>query len=217
MVVTVRDNGPGIAEEDLKRVFEPYFTTMETGHGLGLATCYSIVQKHRGHIEVSSRVGGGATFTILLPASLKSATACSRPDTGSVMRFSDLTGRRILVMDDQQEILHVSSSMLSRMGMLAETASSTSQAIEVFASALEFGNPFDAVMVDLTIPGGRGDRISGQQILCLQPDACVICTSGYTDDPVMSDYARFGFKGAIAKPFTYDELQTVVQNALQAL
>lgn len=209
VAVTVRDTGVGIEPGDLGRIFEPYFSRKPTGHGLGLATSYSIIQRHNGHVEVASKPGKGTTFTILLPATQKTQT-CTGELPEPHANAPNVMGKRILLMDDQPDILQVTENMLCQMGMRVTTSIDSSEAVEAFADALSRQCPFDFVILDLTVPGDPGGKFAVQQILELDPNARVLCTSGYADDPVMSDFAKFGFKNAIAKPYTFHQLKNVI-------
>ncbi len=213
VLITIRDNGVGIPEELIKRVFEPYFTTKQTGHGLGLATTYSIVQKHRGHIEVASRPGSGTTFTILLPASAQPSEPCAAKSR-SANGPEKLEGLRALIMDDEQPILDVMSAMLARMGLSVSTSRGVKSAIDACHAAVARNQPFDVAILDLTIPGGPGGKVAVQHIAQILPDIKIICTSGYAEDAVMADFANFGFVGALTKPYTYSQLQGAVQQAV---
>ncbi|MEZ6129528.1 MAG: PAS domain-containing protein [Planctomycetaceae bacterium] len=213
--VTLRDEGCGIAESDLPRVFEPYFSTKATGHGLGLATSYSIIQRHRGHIRVSSTKDQGTTFTVVLPVSTTGVG--SHAVTGVDPAAETQPRRRILVMDDDDAVLDVVSAMLSSIGMDVQTCVNTAEALAAYQDALLTGRKFDLVLLDLTIPGGPGGREAVKRILELDSSAKVLCSSGYTDDRVMADFAEFGFLGTIPKPYSIADLRTAVEQFTQGL
>ncbi|MFN7145359.1 MAG: ATP-binding protein, partial [Myxococcota bacterium] len=150
--VSVSDDGPGIAPENLPRIFDPFFTTKASGSGLGLATAYSIVKRHDGHLGVESVLGAGTTFTLYLPAAAESprVAACREPAEG---------GRgRILVMDDDEAIRDLTRECLADLGYECEAASDGGEAIERYVAAQAAGRPFDVLMLDLTVPGGLGGR-----------------------------------------------------------
>lgn len=207
--VTVTDQGCGIEAADLKRVFEPYFSTKATGHGLGLATSYSIIQRHKGQIRVESEVGSGTTFTILLPAS--PPTGVERFEIPPSESCSDRTSRRVLVMDDDPQILEVVSAMLNSINVKVKTCADTAGAVAAYQSALDQNQRFDLVFLDLTIPGGPGGKEAVKRILELDPEAKVLCSSGYADDRAMADFTDYGFCGVLPKPYTIADLQTVVE------
>lgn len=208
--ISLQDTGPGIAPENLSKIFEPYFTTKPKGSGLGLATAHSVVQNHGGRIEVKSRLGIGTSFYVYLPA--------SEHDSQSVEHVSDalpISGSgRILIMDDEQDIREVAASLLEHLGYQVECASGGAEVIAKYESALESGNPFDAVIVDLTVPGGMGGKATTEKLLELDPDVRVILSTGYAGDPAVSNYGQYGFKGLIEKPYTAAEIGLALHNVL---
>ena len=208
--VAFRDQGVGIAPADLTKIFDPYFTTKSTGTGLGLAVAYSNVVKHGGHITVESSPGEGTTFHIYLPASDASAPdeeeAEDRPSGGS---------GRILVMDDEPAVKEVCAEMLRFLGYEVVTVGDGNEAIDVYLQQRIEGTPFDAVITDLTVPGGMGGKRVVERLLQEDPDARVIAASGYYDDPVMSRFDKHGFAGALRKPFTTTELGDLVGQVLR--
>lgn len=203
------DQGCGMPEDVLQKIFDPYFTTKPGGIGLGLASAHSIIKRHGGHVEASSRAGEGTTFTLLLPS------------TGTTSPGSDVcdravldgagAGGSVLVMDDEETIRALASEMLGHLGYEVATCSSGEEAIHKYRMAQEGNQPFSLVIMDLTIPGGMGGRESAKKILALDPCARLIASSGYSNDPVMADFRDYGFCGSIAKPYTLDELMQVVQ------
>jgi PAS domain S-box-containing protein len=204
--ITMEDQGIGIPKENLQRIFEPYFTTKQRGSGLGLATAYSIVKNHEGEIGVESELGVGTTFTIYIPASEKEPLT-----KNGVEKEKLLTGcGKILVMDDEEEARRVLSNMLSHLGYEFEFAVDGHEAIELYQRALKSGEPFDAVMLDLTIPGGMNGKEAMKKLLRLHPEIRAIVSSGYSNDPVMAEFKRYGFKGIIAKPYRIEELSRIL-------
>jgi PAS domain S-box-containing protein len=205
VMISVQDSGDGIPEDILPRIFDPYFTTRAQGSGLGLATSYSIVQRHGGHITVESRPGQGTTFHVYLAAA-EDAPSCDEPPVTP----SSPEGMRILVMDDEPMVQKVSRRMLEHLGCEAVFASNGRDAVELYRKALAEGQGFHAVIMDLTIPGGMGGKEAMAEILKIDPDARGLASSGYSNDPVMSSPRDFGFCGCIAKPFSIEELGRVL-------
>ncbi|HEX2951950.1 MAG TPA: PAS domain S-box protein [Armatimonadota bacterium] len=208
--IQVRDNGVGIPAEYLSKIFDPYFTTKQRGNGLGLATCYSIMQRHNGHIAVESTIGCGTTFTLYLPASTNLPTV----DTQLQPTLTKSHGN-VLVIDDEEIIREVVVSMLESIGYEASAVSDGQQAIESYRSAMTSSSPFDAVIMDLTIPGGYGGKEIITHLLEIDPTVRAIVSSGYSTDPIMSDYATYGFRGVIAKPYKISELAELMEQVLQ--
>ncbi len=200
--VSVTDSGTGIAPESVNKVFTPYFTTKAGGNGLGLAVVYSIVQKHRGSIDVRSAGGRGTTFEFMLPAA--SIRTEGRP-ASSPRAPTILTGR-VLVMDDEPAILRVVSSYLQQLGLHVDTATDGAQAVEAYRTAMERGARYDVVIMDLTVPGKMGGRDAIAELRTLDPSVRAIVASGYSSDPVLAHYRDFGFSAMAAKPYDISEL-----------
>ncbi len=208
--VAIRDQGIGIPAQYLNRVFDPFFTTKRRGNGLGLATVYAILKNHDGHITVSSPPESGTTFTFYLPASIQ--PACPRQVQTPALRL----GRgRILLMDDEEMILEVSSAMLKRLGYDVWTSPDGASALEIYRQAAAEGNPFDAVILDLTVPGGLGAKETIGPLLQINPQARVIVSSGFADDPSLTDFPSFGFAGFLPKPYNLTQLSAVMHKVLR--
>ena len=206
------DHGCGISADNLKKIFNPYFTTKQSGVGLGLASVFSILRRHGGHVGVGSEVGKGTTFTIHLPSIGK---ICTQPESGAPDN-SDAQGGSILVMDDEKLIRDITASLLGHLGYQATTCEDGAEAIARYKAARDSGSPFSAVIMDLTIPGGMGGKEAAQLILADDPKACLIVSSGYSNDPVMSDYGAYGFQGAIAKPYNLAKFRQLLNSILSA-
>ena len=207
--VSVTDQGIGIPEDHLSKIFDPYFTTKQKGSGLGLATTYSIIKRHEGHLAVSSALGKGACFTLYLPAS--SLQEAQPPESSDVL----IQGKgRILIMDDEEEIQDVLGKMLEHLGFDIDLAHDGKTAVSYYTQALESNASYVATILDLTIPGGMGGQETLRKIKALDPNAAVIVSSGYSNDPVMSRFQEFGFSGVIAKPYNLLDLSRVLSQIL---
>lgn len=208
--VSVRDHGVGIPAEHLSKIFDPYFTTKKKGNGLGLATAYSIVKNHNGYISVESAVGAGSAFDVHLPASLNAG-----PEEAEADESHYVGAGRILIMDDEEIIRAAAGSMLKRIGYEVDFAGNGKEAIEMYQKAKELQKPFDAVIMDLTIPGGMGGEEAIRGLLAINPKVKAVVSSGYHSNPVMADYKRHGFCAVLAKPYRIAELSRVLYNVLK--
>lgn len=198
----VSDNGPGIDRKNIKKIFDPFFTTKASGTGLGLTSTYSIIKKHRGAIEVSSPSQGGTTFEIYLPASGAAPSSGIKKD----INFKFSRQGSILIMDDEQYILQVFVKMLNHLGFSVDCAKNGSEAIELYRDKLKSGESYNYVILDLTIPGGMGGKTTMKELLKIDPDVNAIVSSGYSENPVMANFSKHGFKGILKKPYTLEDI-----------
>ena len=207
--ISIVDQGIGIPKEHLPKIFEPYFTTKQKGSGLGLAIVYSIIKKHDGYIEVETELGVGTTFKVYLPASLKNVFMRKG------LKEKIQTGKgKILVMDDEELVRKVIGEMLVFLGYEVEFAKEGIEAIELYKKAKAQGQPFDAIIMDLTIPKGMGGKETINKLLEIDPTVKAIVSSGYSTDPVMTEFTKYGFKGFIIKPFKIKELGEVLYRVI---
>jgi len=213
--ITVKDQGIGIAPQYLDKVFDPYFSTKQQGSGLGLASCYSIISKHDGTIDVESGLNRGTTFTITLPAVEEQKEGIVSVAADVAITDSDTASARILVLDDEDLVLQMCGSMLEEMGHQVDYAIVGEEAVKKYRDANEEGQDYDVVICDLTIPGGMGGQEAAREILKCNPQARIIVSSGYASDPVMADYMEYGFKGRVVKPYGFEEFQKVIQQVLE--
>jgi PAS domain S-box-containing protein len=215
--VSVQDEGNGIAQEDLDRIFDPYFSRKKQGAGLGLAAAYAIIKKHDGHLTVSSELGKGTTVSLYLPACAE--TNDTEPDAAAESERSDTEQQaqgKILLMDDEEIIRSAGKRLLTSLGYKVETCAEGKEALDLYSQARSEGNPFDAVILDLTVAGGMGGTEAMKKLLDLDEEAKGIVSSGYTHDPVMSNYKEYGFCAVISKPYNIDELRNIIQSAIQS-
>ncbi len=208
--ISITDSGSGIPQNIISRVFDPFFTTKEQGTGLGLATCYSIMQKHDGFIDVESVPGKGSTFHLYLPASKD-----NQPDAAPAISSPHRGIGRILVMDDEGFVRDVVSELLATVGYSAAVAANGSEAIRLCFEAKETGESFCAAIFDLTIPGGMGGRQALAEVRKIFPQLPVFASSGFSEDPVMAHPRAFGFTDSIRKPFSMDELEALLNRNLK--
>ncbi len=207
--IVIRDEGIGIAKEHFQKIFDPYFSTKETGRGLGLAIIYSIIRQHDGYISVESEMSAGTTFTIYIPASRKQIGGEKTKDDAM------LQGKgKILLMDDEEIIRASLGEMLNVMGYEVEFAENGADAVEIYMQALETSQPFDAVILDLTVPGGMGGKETIKKLIRIDPDVRAVVSSGYSNDPVMANFREYGFSALLAKPYDIGELSRVLNNVI---
>ena len=212
--ISIRDYGRGIPPDVLPRIFDPYFTTKPGGNGLGLATAYAIVAKHGGHISVESRPGAGSVFTFDLPAldlprALEDPLAPASP---SMQRGTE----RLLVMDDDEALRLLVTAVLTSLGYEVQAAADGAEAVALYEIAKATDKGFDAVILDLTVTGGMGGLEAADKLKELDPSAKLIVSSGYSDAPVMSEFAEYGFEAVIVKPWTVNEMSEVLRRVLVA-
>jgi PAS domain S-box-containing protein len=209
--IGIRDEGTGIPEDCLKRIFDPYFTTKPKGNGLGLATTYSIIKNHNGLICVDSKVHYGSTFTLYLPALRHHELPVEPPR--QLNQVISGTGR-ILIVDDEEAIRALVEFTLERLGYQVSQAESALEGVELYRQKLEEGERFDAVILDLTLPGGMGGKEALKKLIEIDPTVNAIVSSGYAMDATMSRYQDFGFRGVIAKPYEAAELGKIVHEVI---
>ncbi len=206
------DQGPGIEAHHLSRIFDPYFTTKQSGTGLGLTICYSIITKHHGLLKSESTLGVGTTFTIYLPALQSREQILSDEGTDASPRGNG----RILIMDDEEHIREIAADMLSHLGYETDQAQDGKEALEKYRQARDSGCPYSAVIMDLTIPGGMGGKEAVSQLLTLDPRAKAIVSSGYSYDQIMADPGKYGFAGVVSKPYDMVKMGTTLHRVINS-
>jgi signal transduction histidine kinase/CheY-like chemotaxis protein len=207
--LAVQDNGSGIPLDDINRVFDPYFTTKAGGSGLGLATTYSIVNNHGGYITVSSGEGKGASFYVYLPATTERAL-----QQKAVEKKSYPEGGKLLFMDDDKLIRDSVGELLRTRGYEVVCAQEGSEAIRLYQEEMDSGRPFDAVVLDLTVRGGMGGLATLNALREMAPRVKAVVSSGYSNDPVMSDFSRYGFNAGVDKPYRIETLDSVLKSVI---
>ncbi len=210
--VSIQDEGTGIKQQHLSLIFDPYFSTKQKGHGLGLATAYSIVKNHGGALTVDSTLGKGSTFTFFVPAVPDKA---SFKITEGQKKLRQGMGK-ILLMDDEESVRVVASEMLKYLGYEVTTAADGQEALNLYEQTLETGRPYDAVIMDLTVPGGMGGKQAMQKLLELDSGVKTIVSSGYANDPVMANFKEYGFAGIVPKPYRIEELSTILERLMKS-
>jgi PAS domain S-box-containing protein len=203
--VTFQDEGVGIPADSIGKIFDPFFSTKSRGRGLGLTMCHSIVARHGGWLAVESTVGVGTIFTVILPAADEQPVSRAIPAPIS-------TGKgRVLILDDERTIARVLSSMLGKLGYRTDWVSDGRQAIEEYLAARDSGEPFDLLIMDMTIPGGMGGKEAMEKLRQIDPAVRAVMSSGYSN---LTDYSSYGFCGILAKPYTLADLSSVIDKAM---
>jgi PAS domain S-box-containing protein len=209
LVIGIEDQGIGIQEAYLDKIFDPYFTTKEKGSGLGLATSYSIIRNHGGLIEVGSVPGKGSVFRIYLPADrAKDSLSAERPQPAPARKA------RVLVMDDEPIIRRVAQEMLGSLGHDVAVAEHGEAAVEQYQRAIAEGRPFDVVILDLTIRGGKSGDETLRELLEIDPGVKAVVSSGYSDDEVVATYRQHGFRSFLKKPYDIQELCRILDEVM---
>jgi CheY-like chemotaxis protein len=216
ILVTISDQGEGIPEDTLPRIFDPYFTTKEMGKGLGLSTVYSIVQHHDGHISVSTKPGVGTTFSVYLPASFGAGELSPKEEPASESFDALSVKGKVLVMDDEENIRQVVAEMLRFIGYDVTLSRDGEETVLLYTQALDTNQPFVAVLMDLTIPGGTGGGEALRVLQKIDPEVKGIVSSGYSNDPILSNYQSFGFQGIITKPYKLEDLRDVLESVIKS-
>ncbi len=209
--VNVIDQGVGIPADKIDKIFDPFFTTKKEGSGLGLSISHSIISNHGGHIEVKSQPGEGTTFTFYLPASGETPPSSIKQE----LLVDNVEGKgRVMIMDDDEMIRELVGNMLHSFGYEAVFARDGEEAVKLYLEAKEKAEPIEAIIMDLTIPGGMGGKDAVLEIHKIDPEAKVIVASGYSNDPILAEYSDYGFSAAIIKPFKLQEFREIVSRIL---
>ncbi|HEX2957376.1 MAG TPA: PAS domain S-box protein [Chitinispirillaceae bacterium] len=210
--ISIRDHGIGMPKEILPRIFDPFYTTKATGHGLGLATCYSIINRHDGCIDVESEPGKGSTFHVFLPATSDVS------DTAEVKSKSIHKGSgTFIIMDDEAVILETIACILESFGYNVIKTVNGQEAVDVLSSEIAAKRNVTAMLFDLTIPGGMGGKEAINEIRKISTGIPVFVSSGYADDPVMANPKEYGFFASICKPFRKSELSDMLNRHIKDL
>lgn len=215
--IEIEDNGSGINEDHLTKIFDPYFSTKSRGSGLGLSSVYSVIKKHDGYIDVESEIGVGTTFSFYLPAVDKKEKARERVRDIEKEKEDDSVEYegKILLMDDNETVRNVVSKMLEKYGYRVETVRDGEEALRVYKKTLKYEeDPFSAVILDLTISGGMGGKETIKELKEIDPDVKAVVSSGYSTAPVMSNYEKYGFCEVIVKPFDTRKLKETLEKII---
>jgi len=208
--IEIRDRGIGIPEDIVSKIFDPFFTTKQKGSGLGLSTVFSIIKRHEGCITVQSELGKGASFFVYLPAVYKDKIR----HKGKKRKIHKGKGK-ILIMDDKSFVRNTAVKALKMFGYEVEGVADGTEVVTLYKEERDKGKPFDLIILDLTIPGGMGGEDTLKKLREINPEVKAIVSSGYSDDPVMSEYKEHGFNAIVRKPYQYEELCEIVRKVIE--
>lgn len=212
LFISIQDQGTGISEEHLSKIFDPYFTTKIKGTGLGLSISHSIIRRHQGSISVESKPGSGTTFFIYLPAYSEGFVSEEKEEGEELTQGKG----RILIMDDEETVLQITGETLEHLGYEVALAESGTKAVEVFKKAKVSERPFDVVITDLTVLGDIGGVETLRRLRRIDPQVRVIVSSGYSNDPAMADFRQFGFSDCLKKPYRAFEISETIKRVLKS-
>ncbi len=214
------DNGMGIKKENMDKIFIPYFSTKKNngqGKGLGLSIADSIVTNHNGKITVTSNVGKGSEFAVFIPSSEKPVSHVNPEDQPLFNQLRFKKGGRILVMDDEAMVRDIAGNILKHLGYKVGFAKTGEEAITLYQSTLNTGKAYDLVILDLTIRGGLGGDETIKRLKQIDPEIKAIVSSGYRESPIMWEYSKYGFCGAIEKPYEIQRFSRVLSDAMKSV
>ncbi len=209
--ISISDTGRGMNQQVLDKIFDPYFTTKQTGSGLGLAVSHSIISKHDGFMVVNSTLNAGTTFSIYLPAESEKTPVHADK---KVVHSTHTVQARIMIMDDEEMVREIAGQMLQHLGYDIVFAANGNEAVALFTESMATDKSIDLIIMDLTIPGGQGGQETVKAIHKIAPDTKVVVASGYSNDPVMANYQDYGFLAAISKPFHLQDLEELIATVL---
>jgi PAS domain S-box-containing protein len=212
--ITIKDQGVSLTKEKVDQIFDPFYATKPNGPDLGLKIANSIIKEYGGYFIVESQIEIGNTYTVYLPACLKEVSKSNETKEERKQISGSQNGKKILVMDDEPEVREIISSILTHYGYTVKCTSNGSEMIDNFKRAKESGEPFTAVIIDLTIKGGMGGKETINELIKLEPKVKAIVASGYSNNPIMTDFSKYGFCGVITKPFRVEELINKLQQVL---
>ena len=217
--ITVRDRGCGIDPENLKKLFRETFTTKADGNGIGLTTCKRFIDEMGGDVRVSStlNVGVGTAFHVILRAADEAVAAkCAALADNAPVPLKYGKGS-VLIVDDQDDLRRVAQMILKRCGYECVECDNGQDAIKIYQSLYRTGTPPNVVLMDLTLRGGMNGTETASEILALDRDARIVCTSGSVTQEVQMVFLECGFVGVLPKPYEAGELTQTVHRVATAM
>lgn len=207
--ISIVDYGVGISPNNVKNLFNPFFTTKEKGSGLGLSICYNIIKIHDGILNFTSNAIG-TTFTFLLPAIEKiNSKETVINDFKQELNISNRG--KVLIMDDKQEIRKIGRLMLKKLGFITRSVKNGNQALYYLRKTKKAGDHFSFLILDLTIPGEKGALEIIDEIRLIEPKTKIILSSGYNNSMITENYKEMGFDFLLSKPYHLKDLKNVIQ------
>lgn len=210
--IKIEDTGTGIAKELISKIFDPYFTTKEKSSGIGLTAVYSIIKKHHGYISVESEINKGTTFIISLPTLIKNKE--TRSAAVKTKKLSSKHQKKLLIMDDSINIMNTIKRITKLLGYKIDIARNGEEAIRLYKHNLKKGHHYQAVILDLVVPGGKGGRETLDDLLKINPHVKAIISTGYASDPIIQDYQVYGFKGVLIKPYDFKQFKKAIEQVI---
>ncbi|MBK8092782.1 MAG: response regulator [Verrucomicrobiaceae bacterium] len=214
--ITVRDRGCGITPENLQKLFRESFTTKADGNGIGLTTCKRFIDEMGGDIRVNSTPNVGTEFCVILPAAAEGGEKSSTPTSNAPVPLKHGKGT-VLIVDDEDDLRRVAQMILKRCGYECVECDNGQDAVKIYQSLFRTGTPPDVVLMDLTLRGGMNGTETATEILALDRDARIVCTSGSVTEDVQMVFLERGFVGVLPKPYEAGELTQTVHRVATAM
>ena len=207
--ISIKDTGTGMSKETLDHIYEPFFTTKKDGHGLGLATSYSIIKNHEGMIKVDSVINEGSIFSVFLPATEENYVKRKKS------KKSNHRGKGlILVLDDEEDIRNILQINLESFGYSVITKNSGEEILDVLKNK-ETDDSLIGIFLDMTIPGGLGGKELIQNLREKYKTLPIFVISGYSEDQIITKPEKYGFTASLKKPFTKDDLERILKHNIK--
>jgi PAS domain S-box-containing protein len=206
--IEIDDEGPGLAPDEIARIFDPFYSDRVDAVGLGLAVAHSIVHQHGGFLTVAAVEGRGTVYTAHLP--MAPAATSDPPRVDPVVPST----RRVLVMDDEELILALVEDVLQEYGYEVTTVRDGRAAVQAYRDTLQAGYRYDVVILDLTVPRGMGGEATMRELRLLDPTVRAVVSSGYSESAAMTRHGELGFAAVLPKPFDITQLLDVVGRLL---
>ena len=209
--IIFNDKGVGISEDNLARIFDPYFTTKPRGVGLGLSIVKAILEIRGGYITVESKIDVGSTFTVYLPTKKE-----NKIDSGGFQQTKEIISEngKILVMESEEIVRKFIGTTITKLGYNVELTGTCNEALNLYKHAKKSGSAFDVLILDVAMSNELEGKDILLELLAIDPMIKGIVSSGHYNDPVITNHMEYGFKGTLVKPYDIEEIQTVLDKAM---